>query len=131
MTYGDGLCDVNIKNLIKFHLSKKKIATLTAVRYRNPKGVVSFTNNYKIKKMKEKPVEYINGGFYILSNEIFKYLKNDKTIFEKECLSKLSKNKKLIGYKHKGFWACMDTMREKIELNKIWKSKEKAWKVWL
>ncbi len=130
MTYGDGLCDININKLIKFHIKKKKIATLTAVRYRNPKGVVTFDNHNKIKKIKEKPIEYINGGFYILDNKIFNYLKGDKTIFEKDSLSKLSKNKQLIGYRHKGFWACMDTTREKIELNKIWKSKAKAWKIW-
>lgn len=130
MTYGDGLCDVNINKLIKFHIKKNKIATLTAVRYRNPKGVVTFDNHNKIKKMKEKPIEYINGGFYILSNKIFNYLRNDKTIFEKDSLSNLLKDKQLIGYRHKGFWACMDTTREKIELNKIWKSKVKAWKIW-
>ena len=130
MTYGDGLCDVNINKLIKFHVKKKKIATLTAVRYRNPKGVVTFDNHNKIKKIKEKPIEYINGGFYILNNKIFNYLRDDKTIFEKDSLSKLLKNKQLIGYRHKGFWACMDTTREKIELNKIWKSKVKAWKIW-
>tara|TARA_B100001057_G_scaffold316056_1_gene316201 strand:- start:814 stop:1521 length:708 start_codon:yes stop_codon:yes gene_type:complete len=130
MTYGDGLCDININKLIRFHIKKKKIATLTAVRYRNPKGVVTFDNHNKIKKIKEKPIEYINGGFYILDNKIFNYLKGDKTIFEKDSLSKLSKNKQLIGYRHKGFWACMDTTREKIELNKIWNSKAKAWKIW-
>ena len=81
--------------------------------------------------MKEKPIEYINGGFYVLSNKIFKYLKNDKSIFEKECLPKLSRKNELIGFKHNGFWACMDTMREKIALNKIWKSSDRAWKVWI
>ena len=130
LTYGDGLCDVNIKKLINFHKKKNKIATLTAVKYRNPKGVLSFTDSFKIQKMKEKPVEYINGGFYVLSNKIFKYLKDDKSIFERECLTKLSKKNELIGFKHRGFWACMDTMREKIALNKVWKSSDRAWKVW-
>ena len=83
-----------------------------------------------IKLIKEKPLEYINGGFFVLSNKIFKYLKNDKTIFERECLPKLAKINQLLAYKHKGFWGCMDTFREKKELNKLWKSKEKVWKVW-
>ena len=80
---------------------------------------------------RKKPIEYINGGFFVLSQKIFKFLKNDKTIFEKDCLPKLVKKKQLMAYKHNGFWACMDTMREKQELNKIWKSKQKAWKIWI
>ena len=77
----------------------------------------------KIKTIKEKPTEYINGGFFVLSNKVFRYLKNDRTIFEKDCLPKLTKIKQLFAYKHHGFWGCMDTIREKKELNKIWSSK--------
>ena len=131
LTYGDGLCDVNIKKLISFHIKKNKIATVTAVQQKNRYGVLIIDKTSKIKLIKEKPAEYINGGFFVLSNKIFKYLKNDKTIFEKDCLPILSKKKKLLAFKHKGFWACMDTLREKKELNKIWKSKEKAWKIWI
>ena len=75
-------------------------------------------------------MEYINGGFFVLSKKIFKYLKNDQTIFEKDCLPKLAKNNQLLAFKHNGFWGCMDTIKEKKELNKIWKSNQKAWKVW-
>ncbi len=131
LSYGDGLSDVNIKNLIKFHKKNKKIATLTAVRYKNPKGILIFSNNTKVKKIKEKPIEYINGGFFVLSKKIFKFLKNSKTVFERDCLPKLTKQKELIAFKHNGFWACMDTLREKKELNKIFKSKVRAWKVWM
>ena len=131
LSYGDGLSDVNIKKLINFHKKNKKIATLTAVRYKNPKGVLIFSNNSNVKKIKEKPIEYINGGFFILSKKIFKFLKDSKTVFERDCLPKLTKQKELIAFKHNGFWACMDTLREKKELNKIYKSKEKAWKVWI
>ena len=131
LSYGDGLSDVNIKKLINFHKNNKKMATLTAVRYKNPKGVLIFSNNSKVKKIKEKPIEYINGGFFVLSKKIFKFLKDSKTVFEKDCLPKLTKQKELIAFKHNGFWACMDTLREKKELNKIFKSKEKAWKVWM
>ena len=131
LSYGDGLSDVNIKKLIKFHLSNNKIATLTAVKYKNPKGILIIDKNSKIKNIKEKPMEFINGGFFVLSNKIFKFLTNSKNIFEKNCLPKLAKKKQLLAYKHNGFWGCMDTMREKKELNKIWKSKTKAWKVWI
>ena len=75
-------------------------------------------------------MEYINGGFFVLSKKIFYYLKNDKTIFEKDCLPKLARNNQLLAFKHNGFWGCMDTLREKKELNKIYKSNQKAWKVW-
>ena len=131
LSYGDGLSDVNIKKLINFHKRNKKMATLTAVRYKNPKGVLIFSNNSKVKKIKEKPTEYINGGFFVLSKKIFKFLKGSKTVFERDCLPKLTKQKELIAFKHNGFWGCMDTLREKKELNKIYKSKEKAWKVWM
>ena len=131
LSYGDGLSDVDIKKLIKFHIKNNKIATLTAVKYKNPKGVLLIDSKSKIKTIKEKPTEYINGGFFVLSKKIFKYLKNDKTIFEKDCLPKLTKINQLLAFKHNGFWACMDTIREKKELNKIWKSKQKAWKLWL
>ena len=130
LSYGDGLSDVNINKLTKFHLDKKKIATLTAVKYKNPKGVLIIDSKSKIKLIKEKPIEYINGGFFVLSKKIFSYLDNDKNIFEKNCLPKLAKIKQLQAFKHNGFWGCMDTIREKKELNKIYKSNEKAWKIW-
>ena len=131
LSYGDGLSDVNIKKLTKFHYTNNKIATLTAVKYKNPKGVLIIDKNSKIKTIKEKPVEYINGGFFVLSRMIFSHLDNDKNIFEKNCLPKLAKINQLKAFKHDGFWACMDTLREKKELNKIWKSNQKAWKIWL
>tara|TARA_B100000287_G_C20475228_1_gene718861 strand:+ start:173 stop:880 length:708 start_codon:yes stop_codon:yes gene_type:complete len=131
LSYGDGLCNVNINSLINFHRKKKKIATLTAVRYANPKGILMISNGYEIKDIKEKPIEYINGGYFVLSNKIFKYLNGTKNIFEKDCLPRLSKKKQLMAYKHNGFWGCMDTMREKNEMNKLWKNKKKApWKIW-
>ena len=131
LSYGDGLCDVNLKKLINFHIKNKKTVTLTAVRYKNPKGVLNINKNRRVIKKKKKPTEYINGGFFVLTNNVFKYLKNDKSIFEQDCLPKLTKTNQLLAFKHHGFWGCMDTLREKIELNKIWKSKQKAWKVWL
>ena len=130
VSYGDGLSDINIDKLIKFHQKNKKAATLTAVRYKNPKGILSISQNSEVARIREKPMEYINGGFFVLTNKIFKYLKNNKSIFEEDCLPQLSKNKQLNAYKHNGFWACMDTMREKIEINNIWQKKKALWKVW-
>ena len=130
LSYGDGLSNVNIQKLIKFHLDKNKIATLTAVKYKNPKGILSINKISNVKNIKEKPIEYINGGFFVLSNKIFKYLKDDKSIFEQDCLPLLSQNKQLMAFKHNGFWACMDTLREKKELNTFWKQKKCAWKIW-
>ncbi|MDC3163045.1 sugar phosphate nucleotidyltransferase [Candidatus Pelagibacter sp.] len=130
LSYGDGLSDLNIKKLINFHITKKKTATLTAVKYKNTKGLLLIDKKSRIKTIKEKPLEYINGGFFVLSKNIFKYLKNDKTIFEKDCLPKLAKVNQLLAYKHSGFWGCMDTLREKKELNQLWKSNKKVWKVW-
>jgi len=130
LSYGDGLCNVNIDKLIKFHKLKNKIATLTAVRQNNRFGVLSIRNDNIVSIIKEKPVEFINGGFFILSNKIFSYIKSDKTVFERDCLPLLSKRKQLMAFKHSGFWGCMDTLRDKKELNKIWRSKNKSWKVW-
>lgn len=130
LSYGDGLSDVNIHKLIKFHLKHNKIATLTAVKYKNPKGILSIKNDYKIVNIKEKPVEYINGGFFVLSKDIFKYVKNDRTIFEKICLPNLARNNQLKAFIHNGFWACMDTLREKKELNNLWKKDNAEWKIW-
>ena len=130
LSYGDGLSNLDISKQIKFHESKKKIVTLTAVKYKNPKGVLSINNKSHVIKIKEKPIEYINGGFFIISNKIFNYIKNDKNIFEKDCLPKLSKNNQLTAYRHNDFWACMDTLREKKELNKLWKSNNCKWKIW-
>tara|TARA_B100000886_G_C20402888_1_gene483408 strand:- start:824 stop:1537 length:714 start_codon:yes stop_codon:yes gene_type:complete len=130
LSYGDGLSNVNIKKLVKFHIDRNKIATLTAVKYKNPKGILSINKNFLINNIKEKPIEYINGGFFVLSKKIFNYIKNDQTIFEKDCLPKLTKKKQVSAFKHNDFWGCMDTLREKKELNFLWKSKKCKWKVW-
>lgn len=130
MTYGDGLSDINIKKLIRFHNKHKKIATVTAVRPTVRFGELNIKNNLVIK-YEEKPqakAGWINGGFFVLNKKIFNYIKNDKTIFEKKPLESLSKKKELVSFKHNGFWQCMDTMREKLLLNKIWKEGKAPWK---
>lgn len=130
MTYGDGLSNINIKKLIRFHNKHKKIATVTAVRPTVRFGELNIKNNLVIK-YEEKPqakAGWINGGFFVLNKKIFNYIKNDKTIFEKQPLESLSKKKELVSFKHNGFWQCMDTMREKLLLNKIWKEGKAPWK---
>lgn len=130
LTYGDGLCDVNIKKLINYHKKNKKIATVTAVKEPNRFGVLNIDNNNIVKKIVEKPMSYINGGFFVFSNKIFNYLKNDMSILEEDCLPKLSKMKQLISYKHDGFWSNMDNLRDKKKLEKIWKNHDCPWRLW-
>ena len=130
MTYGDGVSDINIKKLLDFHLKNKGIATLTAVRPPVRFGEIKFKSK-KIKSFIEKPQTgsgWVNGGFFVLNRDIFKFIKSKKIIFEREPLTKLYKKRKLIGYKHKGFWQCMDTIRDKIYLrNLIKKGKNFKW----
>lgn len=130
LSYGDGLSDVNIKKLIKFHINNNKIATVTAIRYQSRFGVLSINNNNIVKKIKEKPTDYINGGFFVLSKKIFKFINSSKNIFEQDCLPKLVSLNQLASFKHNNFWACMDTARDKKILNKEWASKNCRWRIW-
>ena len=121
MTYGDGLSDVNIEKLLKFHKKNNALATLTAVHPPVRFGEIKFNKN-DIKSFIEKPqvgVGWINGGFFVLNRKIFNYISGKNTVFEKEPMSNLAKKKKLFGYKHEGFWQCMDTVRDKNYLRKI------------
>ena len=122
-TYGDGLSSINLKKLKKFHLKNKKIATVTAVRPPVRFGELLIKKN-RVLKFKEKPEiksSWINGGFFVLNYDVFKYIKNHKTSFEKEPLEKLAKSKNLIAFKHRGFWMCMDNMSDKNYLEKYYK----------
>ena len=126
LTYGDGLSSQNIKKLIKFHYLHKKIATMTAVRPPVRFGEI-FIKGKKIVNFKEKPQTnegWINGGFFVLNSKIFKFIKNDQTMLEREPLEHLTKKGQLMAFKHYGFWQCMDTLREKNLLNEIYKNKK-------
>ena len=132
-TYGDGLSDVNIKKLINFHKTNNGVVTLTAVRPPVRFGEIKISPNNKVYDFKEKPQasqNWINGGFFIMRNEVFKFIKDDKTILEKKTFEKLAKNKKLYAFKHYKFWQCMDTLREKKYLDKIWSNGKAPWKKW-
>ncbi len=132
-TYGDGLSDVDIRKLIKFHKESKKLATLTAVQPPGRFGAISFGHNNLINNFQEKPSGdggWINGGFFVLEPKVIKYIDSDNTIWENEPLKNLAKDNELIAYKHKGFWQPMDTLRDKFYLEKLLQNGNAAWKKW-
>ncbi len=129
LTYGDGLSDINLDKLLKFHLRNKKVATITAVRPPARFGEL-FLKKDIVKKFEEKNqvnTGWINGGFFIFNKKIFKFIPKKSCMLEKEPMNKLTKKKELIAFKHKYFWQCMDTIRDKEILEKIWKSGESKW----
>ena len=126
MTYGDGLSDINLKKLLKFHNKNKKLVTLTAVRPPARFGALKL-NGQHVSYFKEKSKldeGWINGGFFVMEPEFLKFIKNDNTYLEREPLEKMTQKKQLVAFRHKGFWQCMDTKRDKDNLNKILKSKK-------
>ena len=128
LTYGDGLSNVNLKKLIKFHKTNKKLATMTAVRPPARFGAIKFKGN-KVSYFKEKSKlneGWINGGFFVIEPGFLKLIKSDKTILERDPLEKTSKNGQLVAFKHYDFWQCMDTKRDKINLEEIIKNKKQA-----
>lgn len=132
-TYGDGLGDIDITALIKFHESHGKQATLTATRPAGRYGAVKFGSNDLVNDFTEKPEgdkSWINGGFFVLSPTVIDLIKDDFTIWEHEPLKNLAKNKQLCAFKHYGFWQPMDTLREKILLNELWQNGNPPWKCW-
>lgn len=133
MTYGDGVCDVDINKLLKFHQSHGKIATLTAVKLKQEKGILNIGGDNAVKSFREKNISDgapINAGYMVLQPEIFNYLKDDNTVFEKEPLEKLVEEGELMSYIHTGFWQCMDNIREKAMLEKLLANDEAPWKKW-
>ena len=133
MTYGDGVCDVNIKDLVDFHKSHGKIATLTAVTIDQEKGVLDIDKDWSIKAFREKNKNDsapINAGYMVLEPKIFDYIEGDKTVFERGPLESLAKEGELMSYMHKGFWQCMDTKREKEILEELLANGEAPWKKW-
>lgn len=132
LTYGDGVCDVDIQKLLDFHKAHGKIATVTAVRPPARFGALEIVEN-KVTDFHEKPQVgegWINGGFFVFSPEIFNYLENDATILEQSPLEKLAKAGQLMAYQHQGFWHCMDTVRDRDVLEKLWSTNKAPWKVW-
>ena len=126
MTYGDGLSNVNLKKLLKFHKKNKKLVTLTAVRPPARFGALKL-KGHNVNYFKEKSQldeGWINGGFFVMEPKFLKFIKNDNTYLEREPLEQMTKKRQLIAFKHEGFWQCMDTKRDKDKLDKILKSKK-------
>lgn len=131
LTYGDGVCNVDIAKLVDFHKSHGKIATVTAVRPTARFGGMQFDGD-KVSDFKEKPQTgegWINGGFFVFEPEVLSYLDNDDNVLEGKPLENLARDGQLMAYKHEGFWQCMDTIRDKSHLEELWQENP-PWKVW-
>ncbi|ACO04300.1 MAG TPA: glucose-1-phosphate cytidylyltransferase [Persephonella sp.] len=132
LTYGDGVGNINIKELLEFHKKHGRYATLTAVQPSGRFGALDL-EDVQVKAFKEKPKgdgAWINGGFFVLEPQIFDYIEGDETIWERDPLENLAKDGQLMAYKHTGFWKPMDTLRDKRELESLWQSGNPPWKVW-
>ncbi len=133
LTYGDGVCDVNMNELVEFHKSHGKIATITAIQPEGRFGMLDIDEVENINNFKEKSKEdsgWINGGFMVLNPDIIEYIDGDTTVLEKEPLEIIAKEGQLKAYRHHGFWQCMDTIRDKKLLEKLWMNSQAPWKVW-
>lgn len=132
ITYGDGVANVDIDSLVKFHNKSDNILTMTAIQPEGRFGVLDIEDD-KIRAFREKSKKdsgWINGGFMVANPEIFNYIDGDDTVFEREPLETVSSLGKLGAYKHHGFWQCMDTQRDKQNLEKMWSNGNADWKVW-
>jgi glucose-1-phosphate cytidylyltransferase len=131
-TYGDGVADINIRALLQFHQSHGKLATVTAVRPPARFGRMTIDGD-RILEFQEKPDSgegWINGGFFVLNTKVLDYIEGDHTSWEREPLERLSRDGQIVGYRHSGFWSCMDTLREKNILEDLWSSGNAPWVVW-
>jgi glucose-1-phosphate cytidylyltransferase len=135
LTYGDGVADVDLSALLDFHHSHGKLATVTTVQPGGRFGIMDLEEDGKVISFKEKPIDdggWINGGYFVLKPEVFSYLPGDADnwMWEQSPLESLAHDNELIAYKHPGFWKCMDALRDKEELEHLWKSGQAKWKTW-
>lgn len=133
LTYGDGVSNVNLEQLLKFHRRHGRFATITAVQPKGRFGALDINRLDFVERFSEKSKEdggWINAGFMVLEPDIMQYIAGDETFFEREPLEKLAKDGQLVGYKHKGFWKCMDTLRDKEALETMWFTGKAEWKIW-
>jgi len=133
LTYGDGVSDVNLKELLNFHKNHGKLATITAVNLAGRFGVLNIDDDETINRFAEKTKEdggWINGGFMVLEPEVLNYIENDATVLEKDPLENLSQAGELKAYKHHGFWKCMDTKRDHDALSEMWDEGNAPWYIW-
>jgi len=132
MTYGDGVGDINIKELLEFHKKHGKYATVTAVKPSGRFGAIDISDQNVVNNFIEKPAgdgSWVNGGFFVLEPKIFNYIKGDETVWEREPLENLAEQGQLVAYKHSGFWKPMDTLRDKRDLEEMWDKGDAPWKL--
>lgn len=133
LTYGDGVSDIDVGKLVEFHRSHGRIATMTAINVGQRFGVLDIDDDGSISAFREKQADdggVINGGFMVLEPKIFDYIDGDDTVFEKKPLESVAAEGQLMAYRHSGFWQCMDTQRDKHQLEDLWRSGEAPWKTW-
>lgn len=133
LTYGDGVCDLDVNELVKFHQANNRLLTLTAIQPTGRFGTLDIDDNDSINSFNEKRKEdggWINAGFMVVEPEIFNYIEGDETVFEKAPLETLARNKQLGAYKYDGFWQCMDTLRDKVYLEELLAKRKAPWKKW-
>jgi glucose-1-phosphate cytidylyltransferase len=132
LTYGDGVADIDLAKLVKFHEANGKLVTMTAVQPEGRFGALETTGN-RVDSFMEKPRgdgAWINGGFFVCQPKVLDYISDDSTVFEQEPLQCLAKEGQLLHYRHDGFWKCMDTLRDKKVLNELWDAGNAKWKIW-
>jgi glucose-1-phosphate cytidylyltransferase len=132
LTYGDGVGDINLTALLDFHRSHGQIATMTAVRSPARFGRIAFAGDH-VKEFYEKPENtegWINGGYFVLNRKALNYIEGDQTVWERDPVERLSRDGQLVGYRHDGFWSCMDTLKEKHFLEDLWAGGKAPWKIW-
>ena len=133
MTYGDGVCNLNLQNLLDFHMNHGKIATLTSVVLKQDKGILDIGWDNSVRAFREKQninERTINAGYMVFSKKIFDYLESDETILERKPMEQLADEGELMSYRHNGFWKCMDTLLEKQQLEHMWNMGIAPWKKW-
>lgn len=133
LTYGDGVADVNISELVAYHQAHGKLATVTSIQPAGRFGALDLDNDNLVHGFQEKPKgdgAWINGGFFVMEPQVLDYIVDDATILEKDPLEGLAKDRQLVAYKHSGFWQPMDTLRDKMHLEELWKSGRAPWKTW-
>jgi len=133
LTYGDGVSDINIRDLLEFHQSHGKLATITAIQPEGRFGIIEADSQDVINSFREKKQSdngWINGGFMVFNAEVIDYIADDQSILEKQPFQKLVEDKQLVSRKHHGYWQCMDTLRDKEKLEQLWESGAAPWKVW-
>ena len=133
LTYGDGVADININELVAFHKKSKKICTVTSVQPTGRFGLLNIDSDNNVSSFYEKPKgdgSWINGGFFVCEPEVFDYIESDNTVWEKDPLEKLAIENKMGAFKHTGFWRPMDTLKDKFDLNEMWVNNSAPWKIW-